>query len=136
MNLNKLLFICVILLTYISCNEDPDTSVYEEELLHGRWELTDAWRRNKKTEMLIGTYYEFDPSGSMRTNFPSEMDNGEHPYEFDGKVITINDQENVFYNIDTLTRSTLIFSTTYSNFPFKLALTKMDSSRVDNTTEL
>ncbi|MEO1261211.1 MAG: hypothetical protein AAFZ15_20580 [Bacteroidota bacterium] len=134
--MNKLLFTSFIFLTFVACTEEPNTPTYEDELLHGRWELTDAWRRNKKTEMLIGTYYEFNPTGTMRTNFPSEMDTGDHPYEFDGKIITVNDMENVFYTIDTLTESKLIFTTVYSNFPFKLSLIKNDSSGMDPTKEL
>lgn len=128
MYLNRLILLSAIFLTLIGCTDEPQLPSYKAELLYGRWELTDAWRRNKKTEMLIGTYYEFNQQGFMRTNFPSDMESKNHPYEFDGRTITLKEKDGFIYSVDTLTNSTLIFSTTYSKFPFKLAFSKKDST--------
>ena len=136
MYLNRLILLFTIFLTLIGCTAEPQLPSYETELLYGRWELTDAWRRHKKTEMLIGTYYEFDQQGFMRTNFPTDMESKSHPYEFDGRSITLKDKEGFIYRVDSLTNSTLIFSTTYSNFPFKLAFSKKDSTLITSGEEL
>ena len=77
--------------------------------------------------MLTGTFYEFSTNGTLRTNFPSELEASDHPFKFDGRTITLTEKDNISYTIDTLTHSTLVFSTTYSNFPFKLAFLKMES---------
>ena len=103
--------------------------------LIGIWELTEAWRSNKKIETLDGTYYVFGNNGQMSTNFNSQMEN-EYEYVFDGRQITQKGEQETIYQIDSLTHSVLILSTTLRKFPFKMTLAKKQESEEMPTTEL
>ncbi len=125
MILHKLFPLVLGLTIFVACGEDePKAPTYDKEYLIGRWELTDAWRSNKKTETLTGIYYEFATTGKMNTNFTLDMTDGEFPYEFDGRNIIQKGKMDRSYTIDSLTRETLIFSTVFNDSNFKLALVK------------
>ncbi|MEZ4952980.1 MAG: hypothetical protein R2825_05340 [Saprospiraceae bacterium] len=125
MYLNKLLPLFLIISVISACGEDePKTPTYEKQYLIGRWELNEAWRGNKKTETLTGIFYEFDTKGKMHTNFTMDMTEGEFPYDFDGRTIFQKGPTDRTYAIDSLTNETLIFSTNFNDYQFKLALGK------------
>ncbi len=136
MYLNKFLPLFFLNVVFLACEPEPKTPVYEKQDLIGQWELTEAWRNNRKTETLVGTYYNFDDNGHMSTNFNLDMQESSYEYEFDGRQITQKGEEETVYHIDSLTSSTLIFSTTFHNFPFKLALTKKLESEDEPTSEM
>ena len=132
---NFLPFFCCLFLCS-ACEHEPKPPSYDKQLLLGHWELSAAWRNNKKTETLTGTYYKFEGSGVMRTNFTADMQEGEVEYEFDGRDIIQKSEPETVYQIDSLTSSTLIFTTTFHEFPFKLALSKKQESEAEPETEL
>ena len=136
MYLSKLIPSLLFLLAFSACEHEPKVPTFDIQLLTGRWELTNAWRNNKKTETLIGTYYEFESKGIMRTNLSLDMQEDEYEYEFDGINITQIGELETVYHIDSLTNSTLIFSTTFSDFPFKLELSKKRDSEEEVGSEL
>ncbi len=124
MNLLKLLPLITVFVFLSACENEPQGSTFEKKYLIGKWELTDAWRNNRKTETLTGTYYEFAENGMMKTNLTSDLSEGIFAFEFDGKTLIQKGTEEVVYSLDSLTETILIFSMNIKNFPFKLALTK------------
>ena len=125
MNLNNLFPFFLLLIMFSACaEEEAKEPAYDKQHLIGKWELTEAWRKGKKTEMLTGIYYEFDETGDMRTNFTPNMQESEFTYGFDGNHIIQKGEKESVYVIDSLTNSTLIFSTIFINYPFKLAFNK------------
>ena len=125
-----------LLFVFFACEEDQKEPSYEKQALLGKWELTEAWRNNRKTETLVGTFYEFEETGKMRTNFPLDMVHGEYEFEFDGREIIQKGKLETIYKIDTLTNSTLIFSTTFNKSSFKLAFGKHIATESDGNSEL
>ena len=136
MNLYRLLPFILILAFFAACGEDePKSPTYDKQLLIGRWELTDAWRSKRKTETLTGIYYEFDDS-KMRTNFTMDMKEQEFAYDFDGQSVLQKGKTERFLYIDSLTQSFLLISTTFNEFPFKLALQKKPPIQSEAETEM
>ena len=131
MSPNKLLTLSLLLFLFSACQEEPETPIYDKEHLYGRWELTDAWRNQKRTEMLVGTFYEFDRQGIMKTNFNMEMTPKDFPYEFDGKAISQKSTPESILLIDSLSHSTFIFYMVFNNSTFKMAMGKKQESEKD-----
>lgn len=131
--MNPNIFISLLILTFLfsACEKEPKTPIYDKEYLYGRWELTDAWRNKKKTEMLVGTFYEFDREGQMRTNFNMEMTEKNFEYDFDGQVITQKSEPISLLIIDSLTESTLMFNMEFNNSKFKMGMGKIQESETE-----
>lgn len=135
----KKLFLCVFaLLLLAGCQDEPKSPSFDEQLLYGRWNLQEALRNNRKTETLTGTFYEFEPNGVMHTNFTPDqnMTPGEFAYEFDGRTITRKDDSESYYQVDSLSQSTLILSTTYGQYQFKFTLNRVDSEQLESEKEM
>ncbi len=128
MKLYRLLPFFIAFLFFSACDNEPHDPTFEKKYLIGKWELTDAWRNNKKTETLTGTYYEFGEDGMMKTNLTTDLTEKEFPYEFDGRSITQKGTQNVVYSLDSLSEAVLIFSMSINNFPFRLVLAKVAPS--------
>ncbi len=62
------------LLFFGSCTPEPkDPPLIIEEVLPGYWELISATRNGKSVPSLEGTYFEFDSTGTVSTNFTGEQ---------------------------------------------------------------
>lgn len=131
-----LLYITLSILTLTACTEEVKSPSYDENLLIGRWELKDAWREKKQTEMLVGTFYEFDQKGTVRTNFTADMVPGEFPYALEGHIIQLEGEPEFSYTIDSLDQANLIFSTNYRGYLFKMALKKAIEGVESETTHM
>ena len=134
-----------LLILQLSCKEDTKQVSYQSAQLTGRWEMTTAVRNGKPIETLVGTYFEFDESGKMRTNLTKTTLEEEFPYQFSGVEIKQKSDPPTFYTIDTLNESMLGMSMTLNNFLFKLSFKKAvpptpeteapDTSAVDTVSD-
>ncbi len=132
MDFQKILLFFSIMLLISACDNEPNEPRFNKQHLIGKWELTDAWRNSKRTETLTGTYYEFQEQDIMITNLTPDLSEQQYKYEFDGKSIIQKGEPEIIYTLDSLSSSTLIFSMSINNFPFKLAMTKT----VENNSNL
>ena len=114
----------ILALGFISCEEEPKEPTFDKDLLIGRWELQDAWRRGKKTETLTGTFYEFKKEGTMVTNLTPSMNILEYEYTFDGKTLMQKGDTEITFDIENLNDSLFTFSMVIQNFPFKLIMNR------------
>ncbi|MCF8243878.1 MAG: hypothetical protein K9J37_01610 [Saprospiraceae bacterium] len=129
-----------------SCQNDaPKRPEINRADLSGRWEISKAFRNDKQTETLTGTYYEFDEAGTMKTNLTPTTMEQEYKYSFSGHEIKQKGEPTIIYTIDSLTPSFLGMSMSINNFPFKLELNKAvppaeleanDTSATDSLKEL
>ncbi|MEZ4961335.1 MAG: hypothetical protein R2830_16020 [Saprospiraceae bacterium] len=117
-------FIASGLLMLPACNNDPKQQAFDQERLIGRWEIVSGYRNGKKTETLTGTFFQFAPDGTMKTNLTPTVTEEEYPYKLSGNTISQEGNPAIIYSIDTLTDSLLDLSMTINNFPFKVNLKK------------
>jgi hypothetical protein len=69
----KLLLVATFLaISMVACkeNEKPNPFARYPILLQGQWELTTAYRNDKETQNLTGTYFNFEDEHTIVTNLP------------------------------------------------------------------
>jgi len=109
----------------VSCKEAPKQPQLDENLLIGRWEITQAWRNGRPTETLTGTFYEFMENGAMRTNLTASGVEEESPFEVNGfEIVQESSPEKVKYSVTELSDSVLTLDMHIKNFPFRIRLAK------------
>lgn len=121
--LQTVLFLSAALLAS-SCGSEPGN---QQELLLGRWELTEATRNGSPTESLSDLYFVFNADGSMNTNLPLPGMTEETSYKLDGRNIYQYSEDlpdDLSYYIDEIGDSTLILSTEIRNARFSFVLAK------------
>ena len=114
-----------LLFVQTACNNDGEAPTFEEDMLVGRWEITEAYRNGKKTETLTDTFYEFDQEGNMRTNLNPTAMAESYKYDFDGQKIQQKGGTETEFSVEALTDSSLNVSMKINNIPFRLALHKV-----------
>lgn len=105
---------------------DQGEKEFKKESIAGRWELKEAWRNMKKTELLTGTYYEFSSAGKMKTNLTKSTLEETYDFELHGQEITQLSNPPITYTIEAFQDSMLTLSMIINNFPFRLTLVKVD----------
>jgi hypothetical protein len=120
------IFFLAFFLSWIACkNDSPKAPPFDKALLHGRWEIAEAWRNAKPTETLVGTFYEFGNNGKMKTNLTETMMEEEFEYDLKNNVISqASKPEETLYQIEALSDSSLTLSTSIRNIPFRLRFFK------------
>jgi hypothetical protein len=108
--------------TLFSCVDESDQK--NKSLVIGRWELDKAFRNNKQTETLAGTFFEFNESGKMSTNLPVGQETITD-YEVKGTEIRQKGTKTLKYNIQSLTESQMILQIELRGMPFELQLNRM-----------
>lgn len=107
---------------FAACTEDLEQT---RQSLNGRWELSQAFRNQKQTEMLSGVYFQFEAGQSMRTNFPAS---GEDAAPFDllsrDEIVQQFPVQPVHYKIKSLSDTTLVLTTELRGALFELQLVK------------
>ncbi|MCF8238425.1 MAG: hypothetical protein K9I85_09745 [Saprospiraceae bacterium] len=108
--------------------EAPVWSTYPE-LISGRWELVTAFRNERETQTLDGTFFSFSKEQSMSTNLPVPV--SEHSgspmfvakYSFSQDTIRVLGQVPLQFIIQRLDSQYLVLATTINqqNFRFDLS---------------
>ena len=127
----------VLFLSLVSCENEPnnDGPTFDENQIVGRWELVEAFRNGKKTEMLTDAFYEFEKDGNLSTNFPPSVNELSLTYAFDGQKVETKGAEELVFEVENLTDSTLTLSMVVQKFPFKLILERAVESEANESGE-
>lgn len=112
----KLLSLLVILVLVIACK--PEVVKVNKKQLHGFWELTQAHRNGKATDLLKGGYFYFGSTGKMATNIKGDTLN--ENYNLEGDLIRTLGPENMTFKINYISKDTLKLTSKIgkSNFDF------------------
>lgn len=94
-----------MLLCTISCNEEPQVSANEQQLLYGDWVLDNAVREGRLTQLLNGTTMSYD-SNTVKTNLLGE--DTTYDYIRQGMKLNLSDAKKQVLKIDKSTADTLI----------------------------
>lgn len=98
-----------------------DRTARTEELLLGRWEITEATRNGRPTESLEELYFEFFQDGRMITNLLGAAESSR--YQVDGNVIAQRESRvETDYAIEEITDSTLTLSARMRDYDFLFRL--------------
>ncbi|MCB0580345.1 MAG: lipocalin family protein [Phaeodactylibacter sp.] len=119
--LTPVLLLSVVLMGS-SCGSEPEN---QQELLVGRWELTEATRNGSPTESLSDLYFVFRADGTMNTNLPVPGLKEENKYKLEGRnLYQYSDEmpDELAYYINEIGDSTLVLNTELRNFRFSFVL--------------
>lgn len=121
---NHFLFCSLSLALVLHSCTEPSGS---QATLEGRWELTQATRNQTATEILNGTYFQFNANGTMETNLPVGVP-APTPYELVKNEIRQKSKPPVKYLIKTLSDSTLEIVLEMRGVAFDMQLRKVNGN--------
>lgn len=122
--MKNLLALILMMGCMMACAGEPKATVNEADLV-GRWVLKEAFRNEQPIETMSDLYFNFSAEGNMETNMPTAE--GGSTYLLSGnKIEQRKNQVKLEYNIETLTPSSLILSTTIENFEFRFSMEKTE----------
>ncbi|MEZ4983998.1 MAG: hypothetical protein R2795_02990 [Saprospiraceae bacterium] len=102
-----------------SCTDEDET----RSKLEGRWEVKEAFRNEKQTEMLQGLFFDFQPEGQLLSNLTGMEEKS--TYALDGKFIQQRGGAiEADYKIETLEDTILVVTTTIRDKRFKMIFGK------------
>ena len=111
----------------VSCAQEEDPM---QAMLVGKWQLREAFRGEQATESLADLYFSFSQGGKMETNLPLPEATGTSDYSVKKGVLTQKQGETeLTYQIQSVTDSVLVLTTTLQDFPFRFVLTKETATR-------
>ncbi len=130
------LTICLLTLGFTLLNsgcqsavEAPAWSFYPEQI-SGRWDLVTAFRNERETQTLNGTFFSFSKEHSLSTNLPVPVvDHSVAPlfvakYVFAQDTIRVLGQVPLQFIVEQLDSHTLILATTINQQNFRLDLSR------------
>ncbi len=108
--------------------EAPVWSAYPE-IISGRWELITAFRNERETQTLDGTFFSFSKDQSLSTNLPIPVGNSSSgplfvaKYIFSQDTIQVEGQVPLQFIVQQLDSQYLVLMTTINqqNFQFNLS---------------
>lgn len=119
--IHRSLFI-LLLGAFTAC--EPDTEKIDDKVV-GRWEITQAYRDGQPTGTLDQLFFEFLPSGRMRTNLSGAEE--EAAYEISDATIQQRESRiEADYQVQEVTDSTLEMTTKLRDFNFRFVLKKVN----------
>lgn len=123
-----LLSITVFIALFYSCKSDSATTKVDEKpisvtSLEGQWEIKEAFKDGKKSNLLDNGKITISPEGTFTTNILG--DPKAYPFEFKGKTIRVSNPRTTKYLVSKVTPDTLKLSTKLKTFEFKLTATRI-----------
>lgn len=109
--------------------EAPVWSAYPE-LIPGRWEMVTAYRNERQTQTLDGTFFNFSPQQSFTTNLPIPVGDGSDGGHFVSKfsfaqdTILLSGHLPIQFIIEKLDSHAMIMSTTINEQHFRFDLSR------------
>ena len=112
----KLLSLALLILVMMACKSEAIN--VNKKQLHGFWELTEAKRNGKATDLLKGGYFYFGSTGKMATNI--QGDTITELYQLEGDLIKTLGPENLAFKVNYISKDTLKLTSKIgkSNFDF------------------
>ncbi len=104
---------------FIACGSNE---VKSQASLTGRWELRKAFRNQKETGNLVGTYFKFGTDGTMETNLTGSEESAE--FSLQKNEILQKGTPPIKYLIQASDDSSLVLITTMRGIEFELQLAR------------
>lgn len=101
--------------------EQPEKKFSYNQVV-GEWVITEAHKGGKKTGMLEGAYFKFQPENKMSTN----LTGAEITYDIqvDKNVIQQKGNVEIHYTVESIQDTIMVLTFNMRGYPFKLNLTK------------
>ncbi len=116
-------FVLLFVMCQMACESEPKDNY---DPLYGKWELENATKNGKPTELLTGLFFDFSEDGSMRTNVTGTPESVTFSVA-EGKIQQREGRIDIDYEINSLSDSLLIISAQIRNSAFLFNLTKVVS---------
>ena len=114
------LLLSLVSFSISSCKNEP--KINKDDLL-GRWEIREAYRNEKKSEDLMGLFFEFFGDGKMLTNISGATT--ESLYELKKQTLMQRGGDmDADYEITSLNDTSLVLVTTLREYNFRFVLGK------------
>ena len=114
------LLLSLVSFSISSCKNEP--KIDKDDLL-GRWEIREAYRNEKKSEDLMGLFFEFFGDGKMLTNISGATT--ESLYELKKQTLMQRGGDmDADYEITSLNDTSLVLVTTLREYNFRFVLGK------------
>jgi hypothetical protein len=117
-------FFFLFLTSFIACTSDVKT--IDANLLYGHWEIRSAQRDGQPTETLASTFFDFNETGKMTTNFNLDGNEISRDFEISGMNIIQKGDPEVSYSIEIIEEGKLVMLTSLMNYQFTLNLEKIN----------
>lgn len=102
-------------------NTSSESSIQPEDIL-GKWTLKKAFRDGKATSILESVYFDFNESGTVKTNFNKEGEEKTFSYEVKDGEIVMKGATDMDIHARKNADGDLEFKTTLLKADFKLVL--------------
>jgi hypothetical protein len=128
--------ICFLLGAFVlfsACKSDPPLPSAND--LTGYWTVQKATRNNRETGTLAGTFFQFDSTGQMRTNLPSESEASEWigPYSVNNRELLQQSEPSMVYQLQQVTDTSLQLGFSARGMAFTLWLRRSEPPLPDST---
>ncbi|MEM6398113.1 MAG: hypothetical protein AAF741_17310 [Bacteroidota bacterium] len=128
--MRTLLFTATLILLGYSCEKDTPTEdsppAFEGLELEGRWELTEAKRNNRTTQILDGLYFVFGPDNAFETNLGGEESAGKYIYDDRAEIVTSEVSMPATYLIRELSDGEMVLETKLEGSKFQFLLSRAE----------
>ncbi len=116
--------ICIVIIsTIFSCKTDNTEPILVESI-QGKWLIEEAFRNNRKTDLLRNGYFEITDSTFSTNINPQGIKTSRYTY-IDNKItIREEEEEHTVYNVEYATEDTLRMNTSFGHFDFKFMTVK------------
>lgn len=129
--MRTLLFIATLTLLSYGCNKDtpqedlpPPIAALE---LEGRWELSEARRNNRVTQIMDGLYFVFGPDGRFETNLGGDQSVGKYAYDNRAEITTTEVSMPATYLIREHSDDELVLQTELEGSKFQFLLSRAEA---------
>lgn len=104
----------------------PDKAIHAEDLV-GAWEVVDAQRNGKATELVNGATFVFGKNGIMKTDITGFDDSGS--FSFEEPILTYHGKNEVLYTLNKLTQDSMQLAVDLQGLNFVLDLVRQQSKK-------
>lgn len=119
---SKLFLVILVAVVIFGCkNNSVEVQPIDMNHLEGKWNIYEAQRDGKKTDLLSNGYVKFDSQNIMHNLLGNEITT---PYEIEGTYITSTDQLLDKVKVLKMISDSSVFETTFKNYIFKFKLVK------------
>lgn len=118
---SKLFLVILVTVVFFGCKRNNVDQPVDLKYLEGKWEIYEAQRDGKKTDLLSNGYIQFDESIIKHNLLGDEIS---IPYKIDGRSITSNDKLLDKVDILKMVSDSSILETTFKNFIFQFKLVR------------
>lgn len=111
-----------ISILFFTCDSETSST---SNLFVGRWELEEALKNGKNSDLLEGIYFEFFQDGSLKSNFNATGQEELSKYKIKGEEIQQSESElNLNFEVSEIKDTVLVLKTQLRGVNYQLLLKK------------